>query len=182
MLKYILSVALALTMLACGADQETQESEQNAPEQQTQQQFQPGQSAADIEVSDEELEKFTEVSMVAQEIQRSSQQEMLAIVEEEGLDVQTYNVIAEARFNDQSDDEIDVSAEDLEKFDTASEKVEEIQQQVEGEMAESIEAEGMTMNRFMEINIALQQDQELQQRVQQMMMQNMQQQAQPQGQ
>jgi hypothetical protein len=107
---------------------------------------------------------------------------MLAIVEEEGLDVQTYNVIAEARFNDQSDDEIDVSAEDLEKFDTASEKVEEIQQQVEGEMAESIEAEGMTMNRFMEINIALQQDQELQQRVQQMMMQNMQQQAQPQGQ
>lgn len=179
MLKYILSVAIAFTMLACGSDQETG---QNPGDQQAQQQFQPDRSAQNIEISDEELQKFTDVSMIAQEIQRSSQQEMLAIVEEEGLDVQTYNVIAEARFNEQSDDSIDVSSEDLEKFNTASEKVGEIQQEVESEMIQAIEAEGMGMDRFMEINMALQQDQELQQRVQQMMMQNMQQQAQPQGQ
>lgn len=182
MLKYILSVTLALSMLACGSDQETQAPEQNAPDQQGQQQFQPDQSAPSIDVSDEELEKFTEVSMVAQEIQRSSQQDMLTIVEEEGLDVETYNVIAEARFNEQSDDEIDVSSEDIEKFDAASERVEEIQQDVESEMAEAVEAEGMEMDRFMEINMAMQQDQELQQRVQQMMMQGMQQQGQPEGQ
>lgn len=176
MLKYILSVVLALSMLACGSDQETQAPDQNAPDQQAQQQFQPDQSAPNIEVSDEELELFTEVSMVAQEIQRESQQEMLAIVDEEGLDVQTYNVIAEARFNEQSDDQIDVSAEDLEKFEKASEKVEVVQKEVEGEMVKAIEAEGMDMDRFMEINMAMQQDEELQQRVQQMMMQGMQQQ------
>lgn len=101
---------------------------------------------------------------------------MLAIVDEEGLDVQTYNVIAEARFNEQSDDQIDVSAEDLEKFEKASEKVEVVQKEVEGEMVKAIEAEGMDMDRFMEINMAMQQDEELQQRVQQMMMQGMQQQ------
>lgn len=169
-------------MLACGSDQETQNSAQNAPDQQSEQQFQPGQSAQSIDVSDEELKLFTEVSMVAQEIQRESQQEMLAIVDEEGLDVQTYNLIAEARFNEQTDDEIDVSSENLEKFESASEKVEVVQKEVEGEMVAAIEAEGMDMDRFMEINMAIQQDQELQQRVQQMMMQGMQQQGQSQDQ
>ncbi len=176
MLKYILSLTIALSMLACESDQEAQGPEQNSGDQQTQQQFQPDQSAPNIEVSDEELEKFTEVTMIAQQIQSESQQEMLAIVEEEELDVQTYNTIAESRFNKQSDDQLDVSAEDIEKFESASAKVEEIQQRVEGEMSEAIEAEGMEMDRYMEINMALQQDQELQQRVQQMMMQNMQQQ------
>lgn len=171
-------------MLACGSDQEAQGPEQDPGDQQAQQQFQPNQSAPNIEVSDEELETFTEVSMVAQEIQSASQQEMLTIVEEEGLDVDTYNIIAESRFNEQSDDQLDVSAEDIENFDAASARVEEIQQEVEGDMAEAVEAEGMEMDRFMEINMAMQQDQELQQRVQQMMMQNMQQegQGQPQGQ
>ncbi|HET8864722.1 MAG TPA: DUF4168 domain-containing protein [Gracilimonas sp.] len=174
MLKYILSLTIALSMLACGSDQETQEPEQNSGDQQTQQ-FQPDQSAPDIEVSDDELEKFTEVTMIAQQIQSDSQQEMLVVVEEEELDVQTYNIIAESRFNEQSDDQLDVSAEDIEKFESASKKVEEIQQEVEAEMTAAIEAEGMEMDRYMEINMALQQDQALQQRVQQMMMQNMQQ-------
>ncbi|MBD3615265.1 MAG: DUF4168 domain-containing protein [Gracilimonas sp.] len=174
MLKYILSITIALTMLACSSDQEAQEPGQNTDDQQAQQQFEPNQPAPEIEVSDEELEQFTEVSMVAQEIQMGSQQEMLAIVEEEGLDVETYNVIAEARFNDQSDEELDVSSDDLEKFDAASEQIELIQQDVEDKMAEAVEAEGMEMDRFMEINMALQRDQELQQRVQQMMMEKMQ--------
>lgn len=184
MLKYILSLTLALSMLACGSEQDGQTPDQNMDDQQAQQQFQPNQTAPDIEVSEEELELFTEVSLIAQEIQRESQQEMLAIVDEEGLDVQTYNVIAEARFNDEIDDQIDVSPEDLEKFEAASEKVEVVQREVEGEMVKAIEAEGMDMDRFMEINMALQQDQELQQRMQQMMMQQMQQQGQgqPQGQ
>lgn len=191
MLKYILTVAVALTMLACESDQQTTQTpgqdmpdqqSQNMPDQQSQGQFQPGQSASNIEVSDEELEKFTEVSMVAQEIQMGSQQEMMEIVEDEGLDVETYNLIAEARFNGQDESELDISSEDLEKFDAASEEIESSQAGVEAEMSEAIEAEGMEMERFMEINRAIQQDQELQQRIQQMMMQGMQQQGQPQGQ
>lgn len=179
MLKYIFSVVIALTMLACGSDeQSTQQTNQNAPSQEAQPQFEPNQQPVDIEVSDEELEKFTEVSMAAQQIQMQSQQEMMSAVEEEGLDIQTYNTIAESRFNEQSDENLDVTEEDFEKFDTASAKVEEIQQRVEGEMMEAIENEGMETERFMEINTALQQDQELQQRVQQMMMESMQDQGQ----
>lgn len=183
MFKYILTVAVALSMLACESDQQTtQTPEQNMPDQQSQGHFQPNQSNSDIEVSDEELEKFTEVSMVAQEIQMGSQQEMMSIVEDEGLDVETYNLIAEARFNNQDESELDVSSEDIEKFNAALEEIESSQAGVEEEMTEAIEAEGMEMERFMEINAAIQQDQELQQRIQQMMMQGMQQgQPQPQN-
>ncbi|MDR9419951.1 DUF4168 domain-containing protein [Gracilimonas sp.] len=182
MLKYILPVLIALTFLACGSEeQNTQQTNQNPPTEQGQPQFEPNQQTADIEVSDEELEKFAEVSIAAQQIQMQSQQEMMTIIQEEELDVQTYNIIAESRFNGQSDDSLDVTEEQLEKFDSASTKVEDVQQRVEGEMMETIENEGMDTDRFMEINMALQQDQELQQRVQQIMMQNMQQQGQGQG-
>lgn len=179
MLKYILTVLVGLSMLACESEQQTTEGpDQNAPDQQTQQQFQPNQSAPDIDVSDDELEKFTEVSMVAQQVQAQSQQEMVAIVEEEGLDVQTYNVIAEARFNGQDESELEVSSEDLENFNAASSEIEAMQSEVEEKMTKAIEEEGMEMERFMEINMAMQQDQELQQRVQQQMMKGMQDQGQ----
>lgn len=188
MLKYILTALVAFSLLACESEQQTtQDPAQNAPDQQSQEQFQPNQPASDIEVSDEELDKFAEVSMAAQQVQGQAQQEMIAIVEEEGLDVQTYNTIAEARFNDQDESELDVSSEDIEKFNTASSEIEGMQAEVEQEMSEVVEAEGMEMERFMEINMALQQDQELQQRMQQKMMEGMQeqgqgQQPQPQGQ
>lgn len=166
--------ALALSMVACGGDQESPNPEEGQADQQAQQQMQPNQSAPDINVSDEELEKFAEVSMVAQQVQAESQQEMIAVLEEEELDVQTYNIIAESRFNDQPDENLEVSAEDLEKFDVASEQIETLQVESDQNMSEAIEAEGMEMDRFMEINMAVQQDQELQQRLQQMMMQQMQ--------
>lgn len=182
MLKYFLSIILAIAMMACSSDQENEsqaDTQQNPP---TQQQFQPNQNPVDIDVSDEELETFAEISMVAQQIQMGSQQEMLAAVEEEELDVQTYNTIAESRFNDQSDSDLDVSDEDIEKFEAASQKIEGMQADVESDMMDAVEAEGMEMNRFMEINAAIQQDQELQQRIQQMMMEKMQQQGQGQPQ
>lgn len=175
MLKYILSVVLAFGVMACGSDQESEPQATNQQDQPTEEQFQPNQGGSDIEVSDEELEKFADVSAVAQEIQMGSQQEMISVLEEEGLDVETYNMIAEARFNEQDESNLDVPSEDIEKFDAASERIDEMQADVESEMSEAIEAEGMEMERFMEINMAMQQDQELQQRMQQMMMQNMEQ-------
>jgi len=148
--------------------------EQQAPQEQEgqmQDQLQQGEEPAmEVDVSDEELQEFVEVSTVAQEIQMGAQNEMVAIVEEEGLDVETYNLIAEARFNEQSDEDLNVSQEDIEKFESASEAVSELEQKLDEEMTEAIEAEGMDMERFMELNMALQQDPELQQRVQEMMM------------
>ncbi len=169
-LKYLFVPALALTFMACQADQGdpmAQQEGQDAPPMD--QQFQPGQSA-EIDVSDDELRQFVEVSSVAQEVQMEGQMEMVAIVEDEGLDVQTYNQIAEARYMGHSDDELEVSSEQIERYEAAYEKVSEIEVELEQKMADAINEEGMDMDRFMELNMALQQDPALQQRVQQMMM------------
>lgn len=134
-----------------------------------------------IEVSDEELELFIDASMNAQSVQAESQQEMISIVDEEGIEVNTYNQIIQAQQTGQSMEDIDVSAEDIEKFERANEQIQEIEEQMERQLTEAIEEEGMEMERFQEINMAIQQDPSLQQRVQQMIQETqMQQQQQPQ--
>lgn len=176
--KFIPVILLVFAFGACQSDEGDPVTEQAPSDDPMQEQFPQQQPASpEIEVSDDELMKFVEVSSVAQEVQMESQTEMVGVVEDEGLDVDTYNQIAEAQQSGQSDEELDVSAEDQEKFDRATEAIAEIGQEMEGKMATAIEEEGMEMARFMEINMALQQDQNLQQRIQQLMME-----AQPQAQ
>ena len=143
-------------------------------------QFQmPPQEAPQIEVSDEELELFIDASMTAQTVQMESQQEMIAIVDEEGIEVSTYNEIIQAQQMGQPLENIDVSASDIEKFERAQEQIQEVEVRMERNLAEAVEEEGMEMERFQEINMAIQQDPELQQRAQQMI-QEVQMQQQPQ--
>jgi len=143
-------------------------------------QFQmPPQEAPQIEVSDEELELFIDASMNAQTVQMESQQEMISIVDEEGIEVSTYNEIMQAQQMGQSLGDIGVSASDIEKFERAQEQIQEVEVRMERNLAEAVEEEGMEMERFQEINMAIQQDPELQQRAQQMI-QEVQMQQQPQ--
>ena len=145
-------------------------------------QFQmPPQEAPQIEVSDEELELFIDASMNAQTVQMESQQEMISIVDEEGIEVSTYNEIMQAQQMGQPLENIDVTASDIEKFESAHEQIQEVEVRMEREIAQAVEEEGMEMERFQEINVAIQQDPELQQRAQQMIQEiQMQQQPQPQ--
>lgn len=144
-------------------------------------QFQmPPQEAPQIEVSDEELELFIDASMNAQTVQMQSQQEMIAIVDEEGIEVNTYNEIMQAQQMGQSPEDIGVSESDLEKFERANEKIQEVEVRMERDLAQAVEDEGMEMERFQEINMAIQQDPELQQRAQQIIQEMQMQQQQPQ--
>lgn len=178
MIKYISIMVVALSFIACQNDSQQ---EQTTPDQSMQQdQMQQQQPAAQIEVSDDELEQFVEISTELQGAQMESQQEMVAIVEDEDLSLEVYNQIAESRDMGQSDEDIDVSSEDIEKFERASEGISEIGMEIEAEMEERIEDSGMTRERFQEINLALQQDPELQSRAQVMMQQQQGMQQQPQ--
>lgn len=182
MIKYLSLIAISLGLLACQSEQDQTMSEQ-APQDDLQGQFEQ-QQAPQIEVSDDELESFVEVSTVAQQIQMEAQSDMVAVVEEEELTVETYNVIAESRYMDQPDDQLDVTQEELDKFEAASERIGEMERELDQAVAQAVEQEGMSMDRFMEINVALQQDPALQQRIQQMMMESQmqqQQQADPEG-
>lgn len=176
MFKYLVIPVFTLFMMACQSNgdepmsQQQSPSEQTPADQQAQPEFSPQQQQAAIDVSDAELELFIEVSSSVQEVQMESQTEMMQIVEEEGMEVDTYNQIAQARFNGVNDDELSVDDEQLEMFESASEKIAEIERDVEAQLTEAIENAGMERERFMEINMSLQQDPELQQRVQQKMM------------
>lgn len=143
-------------------------------------QFQmPPQEAPQIEVSDEELELFIDASMNAQTVQMQSQQEMIAIVDEEGIEVNTYNEIMQAQQMGQPLEDIGVTESDIEKFERAQEQIQVVEERMERDLAQAVEEEGMEMERFQEINMAIQQDPELQQRAQQMI-QEIQMQQQPQ--
>jgi len=168
MIKYLSLIALSLGLLACQSEQDQTMTEQ-APQDNLEGQFEQ-QTPPEIEVSDDELETFVEISGVAQQVQMEAQSEMVSVVEDEDLSVETYNVIAESRYNDQPDDQLDVTREELDKFEAASERIGEMERELDQAVAQAVEQEGMSMDRFMQINMALQQDSSLQQRIQQMMM------------
>ncbi|MEX2574171.1 MAG: DUF4168 domain-containing protein [Balneolaceae bacterium] len=187
-MKYFNVCILVLALLGCQNDSDPRApQEQEAMDNPSQQgpRAQMQQPSVDTDVSDEELQAFVQAAMSAQQIQMESQQEMMSIVENEGIDVNTYNQIAEARQMGQSDDEIDVSPEDIQNYESASEQIDEVGQEIEGKMSEAVEDEGMEFERFQEINMAIQQDPGLQQRIQEQMQESMmqgQQQGPPQGQ
>lgn len=128
----------------------------------------PQQPDVSTDVADEELQVFVDASMKAQQIQTESQMEMIGIVEDEGLEVETYNEILQGMQMGQSPDELDVASSDVEKFENASEQIGEIEQEMEQKLITAIEDEGMGLERYQEIFTAIQADPELQQKMQQM--------------
>jgi len=175
MYKLLTAIVFAFAFMACQGDSAQDQTMEQDPMQQQQPQQQPT-----TEVSDEELQDFLEVSSELQEVQMGSQQEMITVVEEEGLSVDKYNQIAQAEQAGQSTDELDVSSDDLDNYERASQQIAEMEQELEPQLESIIASHGMDMDRFQEINMALQQDPVLQERIQQMMQSEMQQQpAQP---
>ncbi len=173
--KYLLSIVLIIGLMGCQneseempeqAQQQPQQSQQQSPNQLGQMQ----QSAPDIELSDEEADQFTEAAMSAQSVQMEAQKEMADIIKEEGLDVQTYQKIAQStQQTGTTAEDIDVSESEMEKFESASKALQETQAEVQKNLIAAVENEGMEIQRFQRINQALQQDPELQKQIQQKM-------------
>ena len=173
MLKYISTLVIALSFIACQSDssmdqaqQQQQQQPQDPMAEQTQPEFGQGESA-EVDLSDEELEQFVEAIVSAQELQMESQEEMMEIVEGEGISVEMYNQITQAQQMGQTEEEIDASAEDMENYNNALQKIMEVEERMEPQMVAAIEETGMSMERYQEINMAVQQDPALQQRIQQ---------------
>jgi hypothetical protein len=170
MLKYLSVLIIAFTFLACQSDPPSQDPAQQPQQPMDEQmQGQMQQPTIDTEVSDEELDQFLDASARAQEVQMGFQQQMISIVEEEGIEVETYVQIAEGLQMGQSEEDLNVSDEDMEKFNRASASIEEVGQEMDNELETVIEEEGMSIERFQEINMAIQQDPSLQQRIQEKM-------------
>jgi hypothetical protein len=168
MLKYLSVLIIALTFLACQSDPPQEPAQQQQP-MDGQMQGQMQQPDINTEVSDDELDQFLDASAKAQQVQMGFQQQMISIVEDEGIEVETYIQIAEGLQMGQNEEDLNVSEEDMEKFNRASSSIEEVGQEMDSQLETAIEEEGMSIERFQEINMAVQQDPGLQQRLQEKM-------------
>ena len=124
------------------------------------------QQMPDIEVSDSEMRNFVEVTIGAQQVQSEAQGEMIALVEESGMTVDRFNEILSGMQQGNSQEDMEVGDQEMETFDGVIEDLEVIQQGVEEQIISQIEEKDMEVERFQEINMALQMSPELQEKYQ----------------
>ena len=115
-------------------------------------------------VSDDDLQLFASAFMQVQAVDHQAQAEMIEAVEENGFSVERFNEIHQSLQSPEL--EIDLSQEEAENFDNANSSIETIQMGAQQEMATKIEEEGLTINRYQEIMMAVQNDMELQEKLQ----------------
>src|SRR5690554_3119410 len=118
-----------------------------------------------IEVSDGEIEQFALAFVEIQNIEQKLQPEMVQAVEEEGIEVQRFNEIMNAQQD--PNQEVDASEDELKKFAAANREIEDIQNRAQREMLGKIDEAGLTVERYQEIMNALRNDPKLQQKLQQ---------------
>ena len=75
-------------------------------------------------VSDSELANFAKVFQEVQKISQESQNKMVKIIQDEGLDLQRYNAIARAQQS--GDKDLKVSNEEIEKLQAINSQLKEI--------------------------------------------------------
>lgn len=121
------------------------------------------QSPVPNDISEEELEKFVAIDMQLQPMQQEAQQKMIATVEENGMAVEKFQEIAQSQ---QQGDTAAFSEAELQSFNEINEDLSEIDNQLRQEAQTKIEEEGVTIERYQEIAIALNQDPNLQQKIQ----------------
>jgi len=126
---------------------------------------QPAQQEIETDFSDNELEKFAEAAQEAQMVQQENQQEMMQAIEDEGITVQEFNQIFEATQNPEVD--ADITPEQEQAFNTAMQKINELQHEGDESIIEAIEDTGLTFEKYEQIMNAYRQDPEIQERVNQ---------------
>lgn len=123
--------------------------------------------AAD-DVSDQELNQFVQSYKDVQAANNEAQQDMMKMIEDEGLDVQRFQTIQQASTDPAK--EVDATKKEMAAHKKITNKIQAMQPELEKKMQGIIEDDGLTMDRYQAIAMAIQKDQTLQQKVQSKMM------------
>jgi hypothetical protein len=143
--------------------QQQMQQPQSNPQAQLNQQLN---QAPDIDLSNAELQQFADAVQSLQGIQQQARQDMLNAIQEEGLDANRYSQIMKSQQNPQST--IEVSDQEMEKFQAASEHIQEIEKDMRSTSMDAIQEEGFTPERFQTVLMAVQNDPELQAKLEQL--------------
>ncbi|WP_081212098.1 DUF4168 domain-containing protein [Salegentibacter sediminis] len=133
---------------------------------QTPQQMAP-QQQQQVEVNDEELTKFANAYQGITVINQQAQQEMIKVVEDSGFDVKRFNEIHQASLDPNK--EVEVTSEEKAQHKEVVSEIEGMQSEFQAEMEEVIKEQGLSVERYEQLAMALQRDTALQQRLQKLM-------------
>lgn len=120
-------------------------------------------SQADQLVDDAELKQFADAFMQVQEVDQQAQQLMIAAVMDNGMTVERFNELFQAQQNPAQ--EADANEEELASYNEVMEDIMTIQENTQTVMEEKITDNGLTIDRYQQINQALQTSPELQQKL-----------------
>ncbi len=115
-------------------------------------------------VSDQEIEQYAQVYSGMLEVQLSTQQEMVSVIEQEGLELQKFSEIQQAQQDPSA--ELEVSDEEMQKYNSIAAELEKIQMAAQEKMKATIEEKGMSITRYQELSAQVQGDPELQKKIQ----------------
>lgn len=135
---------------------------------------QPGQPMSpqenSMEVDEEEIQRFANAFEAVQSIQEKSREEMAQAIEQQGLTIKEYNELFQQQQGNAGGEsqmsQSNYGAEKRRQFEQADARIDEIEQETQSEIEQAITQEGLEVERFEQIWIAVRQDPELQQRVQ----------------
>ncbi len=116
-----------------------------------------------VEVSDGELEKFANAFQGIRMITQQAQQEMMTVVQQSGMNVEKFNKIQQASMNPETT--VEATAEEKAKHKEIAAELEDMQMGYQEQMQEVIEEQDLTLQRYEQIAMGLQNDPELQERL-----------------
>ncbi len=130
---------------------------------QVQQQPQP---PSPDDVTDQELTLFANALIELEPIQEKLQGEIQKVVEDEDMNMERFQQIMIAMQNPQMADQAEITDEEQEKIGNMQPKVVELQMGAQEEMVNTIEENGLNVQRYQQIIMGVQQHQELAERLQ----------------
>ncbi|TVQ45605.1 MAG: DUF4168 domain-containing protein [Saprospirales bacterium] len=115
------------------------------------------------EVEDAELKKFVEIQEMITETQQSVQPKMIEVIQNNEFELNRFIEISQAIEHNQ---EIDATEEEMERFEETENTINELQMVANQSISDGIQERGLTVERYQEIMMAVQQSPELQNRLQ----------------
>lgn len=117
------------------------------------------------EVSDEEVSQIVDTIIAMEPIQIKAQTKIEEALEEEDLTIERFQQMMMAMQNPQMADQVNITDEEMSKLQTLQPTLIDIQGEADREMADVIEENGLTMERYRSIVMGAQQDPALMERI-----------------
>lgn len=171
MKKFILLVLMFSLIVGCGngSDEDEALQERMVTNQPIENPFFQESLEYDIEVEDDELLRFVNLNIRLGRIQAEAQQSMMDVLNEKDLTIGAYTAMVQTVNMGDSDEDSAFSLDDIEKYEEVKILITEIEIEVDEKFESAIAESGFSDERFIDLNVAVQQNRELMMRSQELL-------------